>query len=232
MRELIQGFIEHCEFSESLEGRIERFVYSQGRKYGFPTFTIYGPPQPGQGSRFLNLIGVNDGEDKTAAETLLQLIERLAMQPHIAAGHVLRILPVSDPLALEQGQSLPSPEVVRGLRGHVDAFRNEPSDGLIELRLTNDDVLHLSAQGPTAILQAVSSGEDALRRLQSEEFPDAVAVRHGRTEGRGPWILTVDIPRRWPASLAVHWTSQFLVVFFRALVTEERRVALESIQTR
>ncbi len=216
MRDLIQGFIEHCEFSESLVGQIERFVSFQGRKYGFPTFTVAGPAQPGMETASVNLIGINEGEGKVAAETLLQLIERLAMQPKIAAGHILRILPVSDPLALELGPSIYPPEVVAGLRSQVDAFRDEAAGGLIELHLTGGDTFKVHAHGPAEVLGAARNAEEALRRLQAEDFQDAVASRLLETIDRGPWVLHLAIPRTWPALLAVHWTSQFLVVFFRA----------------
>ncbi|RFC41497.1 MAG: hypothetical protein DVB23_003443 [Verrucomicrobia bacterium] len=177
MRDLIQGFIEHCEFSDSLVGQIERFFYFQGRKYGFPTFTISGQRQPGSGARFVNLVGVNDGDGKTAAETLLQLIERLAIQPHIAAGHILRVLPVSDPLGLELGESGVPAEVLQILETQVDAFRNEPAEGLIEVHVTGDDTMRIHAQGPATMLGASSAATEALQMLQDEDFQQSVAAR-------------------------------------------------------
>jgi hypothetical protein len=218
MRELIQGFIEHCEISQTLIGRIERSVQFGGRKYGFPTFTVYGPPQPGLETRFLNLIGNNDADDAVAAETLLQLIERLVLQPHIAAGQVLRILPVTNPVALELGPDMAdeaNPVEIAQLENVVDQFRQQPADGTIEIALSRRDHLTLTVSGPTLVLEAVSAAEDALRRLRSEDSIEALTIVAGHHRPDGPWHLRLEIPRDWPVALSVHWTSQVLVVFFR-----------------
>jgi hypothetical protein len=216
MRELIQGFIEHCEFSDSLVGQIERFVYFRGCKYGFPTFTVSGECRPGTGVSVVNLIGVNEDGDPTAAESLLQLIERFAIQPSLAAGHLLRILPVSDPLALELGHAPLAPEVLQGLRTQVDAFRHEPSDGLIEISLTRDETFRIQAHGPLGVLDAAANAEEVLRRLQAEDSSGEISVKLLECVDRGPWAIRLFVPRSWPVSLAVHWTSQFLVVFLRS----------------
>jgi hypothetical protein len=216
MRELIQGFIEHCEFSDSLVGQIERFVSYRGRKYGFPTFTLAGDCTPGSGVSVINLIGINEDGDKTAAESLLELIERFAIQPRWAAGHLLRILPVSDPLALEFGHAPIAPEVWQGLQSQVEAFRHEPADGLIEVGLTRDDVFQIQAHGPLAVLDAAADAEEVLRRLQAEDSAGAVSVKRRECVDRGPWVIRLLVPRTWSSSLAVHWTSQFLIVFLRA----------------
>lgn len=215
MRELIQGFIEHCEFSHTLIGQIERFVKYRGLKYGLPTFTIFGPSQPGLETVFVNLIGVNENGDATTAETLLQLIERLVLQPHVATGHVLRILPVSNPVALEKGEPIPDSEILSSLEEALENFRSSRADGTIELKIADTPQLALSVSGPVSILNVVSSTGEAMRRLQREESPDfnAVVTRDLR-DGSG-WHLTIEIPRHWNETLGVHWTSQALVVFFR-----------------
>jgi len=215
MRELIQGFIEHCEFSQSLIGQIERFVKFRGLKYGLPTFAVYGPSHPGLETSFINLIGLNDDGDDTAGETLLQLIERLALQPHVATGHVLRILPVSNPIALEKGEPIPDSDTLSSLDEALENFRSSRSDGTIELKITDRPQLALSISGPVTLLNVVSSTGEALRRLQREESPDfnAVVTRH-HNDARG-WHLTIEIPRHWNETLAVHWTSQLLVVLLR-----------------
>jgi hypothetical protein len=222
MRELIQGFIEFCEFSDSLVGQIERFVHFRGRKYGFPTFTVAGESRPGAANSVIHLLGVNEDQDKTAAESLLQLIERFAIQPHLAAGHILRILPVTDPLALELGQSPLPAEVRQGLKAHVDAFRDEAVDGLVEVSLSPDELFRIFAHGPAGMLDAAASAEEVVRRLQGEDASGGVAVKLLECEGEGPWAIHLSIPRSWPSSLAVHWTSQFLVVFLRSLAEAEK----------
>lgn len=218
MRELIQGFIEHCEISESLVGKIEQFVYYGGRKYGLPTFTITGPSRPDLKTRHLSLIGVNEGADQTAAETLLQLIERLTLQPHVAAGHHLRVLPVSNPLGLELGSDAPEAAMIAGLNEQLAAFRNQTVDGLIQVRVTNRELITATVNGPDPVMLAARTAAEALDRLASESFGEPLVQVVPRFKWGKPWNLELEIPRAWPASLAVHWSSQFLLVFFRAHV--------------
>lgn len=215
MRELIQGYIEHCEFSQTLIGQIERFVNYRGLKYGLPTFTVYGPPRMGLETSFVNLIGLNDDGDATTAETLLQLIERLVLQPHVATGHVLRILPVSNPVALEKGDPISDYDVLSSLDEALDKFRRSRADGTIELRISDRAQLALSVSGPVSILDVVSSTGEAMRRLQREESPDFDAVVTRHLNDGGGWHLTIEVPQHWNVTLAVHWTSQVLVIFLR-----------------
>ncbi|HRQ88464.1 MAG TPA: hypothetical protein PLA50_06685 [Bacteroidia bacterium] len=215
MTELVRGFVEHCEISRTLVGQIERFVRHDGRKYGLPTFTVYGPPEPGVETSFVNLLGANDSGDATAGEVVLQLIERLVLQPGIAAGRVLRILPVTNPVALELGVPVEEEPLLSSLEMAVEDFRNLASDGFIEIRLTDAPRLGLSVSGPVEIANAVRDTVEAVRRLQSEEFRDGVHLRSTRLRHEGRWHLTLEIPRGWSSSLAVHWASQVLVVFFR-----------------
>jgi hypothetical protein len=215
MRELIQGFIEHCEFSQNLVGQIERFVKYRGLKYGLPTFTVFGPPKPGLETSFVNLIGLNEDGDATTAEILLQLIERLVLQPHVSTGHVLRILPVSNPIALEKGDPISDFNTLSSLDEALAHFRRSRADGTIELKMADRAQLALLISGPVSILDVVSSAGESMRRLQREESPDFNAdVRRRLTEDE-PWHLTIEIPRHWNETLAVHWTSQALVVFLR-----------------
>ncbi|MEQ1842053.1 MAG: hypothetical protein ABL994_16735 [Verrucomicrobiales bacterium] len=215
MRELIQGFIEHCEFSQSLIGQIERFVKFRGLKYGLPTFTVYGPSHQGLETSVINLIGLNDDADDTTGETLLQLIERLVLQPHVATGHVLRILPVSNPIAFENGDPISDSDTLSSLDEALENFRSSRADGTIELKIADRPQLALSVSGPVSILNVVSSTGEAMRRLQREESPDFNAVVTRDFRGGDGWHLTIEIPRHWNETLAVHWTSQALVVFLR-----------------
>jgi len=215
MRDLIQGFIEHCEFSQNLIGQIERFVKYRSLKYGLPTFTVYGPPHPELETSFVNLIGLNDDGDATTAETLLQLIERLVLQPHVATGHVLRILPVSNPIALEKGDPISDFDVLSSLDEALDNFRRVRADGTIELKVADRAQLALSVSGPISILDVVSATGEAMRRLQREETPDFSAIVNQNLDDVAEWHLTIEIPRHWNETLAVHWTSQALVVFLR-----------------
>jgi hypothetical protein len=216
MTELVRGFIEHCEISRSLIGQIERFVRHNGRKYGLPTFTVYGPPEPGVQTSFINLLGVNTSGDLAAAESALQLIERLVLQPHIVSGRVLRVLPVTNPVALELGRPVAEEPLLSSLEMAVEDFRNLPSDGFIEIQQTDSSRITLAISGNVDVVESVRDTEDAVRRLQSEDSREAILLRSVRLRHEGRWHLTLGIPREWPSSLASHWASQILVVFFRS----------------
>lgn len=216
MTELVRGFIEHCEISRSLVGQIERFVRHDGRKYGLPTFTVYGPPEPGVQTSFINVLGVNTSGDLAAAESALQLIERLVLQPHIVSGRVLRVLPVTNPVALELGRPVVEEPLLSSLEMAVEDFRNLPSDGFIEIQQTESPRLTLAISGNVDVVESVRDTEDAVRRLQNEDSREAILLRSVRLRHEGRWHLTLEIPREWPSSLASHWASQILVVFFRS----------------
>ena len=216
MTELVRGFIEHCEISRSLIGQIERFVRHNGRKYGLPTFNVYGPPEPGVQTSFINLLGVNTSGDLAAAESALQLIERLVLQPHIVSGRVLRVLPVTNPVALELGRPVAEEPLLSSLEMAVEDFRNLPSDGFIEIQQTDSSRITLAISGNVDVVESVRDTEDAVRRLQSEDSREAILLRSVRLRHEGRWHLTLGIPREWPSSLASHWASQILVVFLRS----------------
>ncbi len=222
MSDLIRGFIEHCEISRTLIGQIERFVRHDGRKYGLPTFTVYGPPEPGVETSFVNLLGVNSSGEVTSAETTLQLIERLVLQPNIAAGRVLRILPVTNPVALELGQPVDDAPLLSSLESAIEDFRNLPSDGFVEIRLTDTTQLQLAISGSPEVVNAARDTEEAIRRLQSENFREGILLRSVRMRHEGRWHLSLEVPRDWPSSLASHWASQVLVVFFRSHLQQIR----------
>jgi len=235
MRELIQGFIEHCEISQTLVGQIERFVYHRGRKYGLPTFTVYGPPQPGMETCFVNLVGINDGRDARAGETLLQLIERLVLQPHVAAGHVLKILPVSDPISLETGEALEDGDLAENgatmlhLALSVHDFAESHADGTIQIELSDSRRLGLSGSGPGSFLAALRETGEALRHIQGADALAESAEVTSAERKESPWKLYIEIPRAWSSTLAVHWVSQALVVFFRAHQRQMLRRSAEAV---
>lgn len=216
MSQLVRGFIEHCEISRTLIGQIERFVRHDGRKYGLPTFTVYGPPDPGSETSFVNLLGVNTAGETTTAEAVLQLIERLVLQPNIATGRVLRILPVTNPVALELGRPIDDERLLASLEMAVEDFRNLHSDGFIEIRSTDSSRLAMTVSGRGEVVEAARETEEAIRRIQSENFLGGIHLRSVRLRHEGRWHVALEIPREWPSALASHWASQVLVVFFRS----------------
>lgn len=180
----------------------ERSVRFRGRDLGRPDFTVFGPSLPGTEAQFVGIRGMTPGEDPIGAETLLRLMERLAVQPQVVSGHVLRALPVR-----AYGE-------IRGLER--DASISEPVDGLIELTTGNRSVLQLRAEGPPAFLGAVRAGEELLRRLGSEDFGGRAPVRTETAVEDAPWLLAIELPREWPRAVVLHWGNQFLIGFFRA----------------
>jgi hypothetical protein len=214
MSDLLRGFVEHCEFSRHLVGQIDRFVHHEGRKYGLPTFTVYGPSERGVESSFVNILGVNSSGNTVAAEAALQVVERLLLQPKLATGRVLRVLPVSDPVSLELGRDVANERLSAALEMAVEDFRNLPSDGFIEIRVTEAAKFSLAVSGGIDVVEAARDTEEAIHRLQSESFREGVLLRSVRLRHEGRWHLALEIPVDWPAALASHWASQVLVVFF------------------
>ncbi|MDP0498477.1 MAG: hypothetical protein Q7P63_00100 [Verrucomicrobiota bacterium JB022] len=216
-RALLSGFVEHCEFSRTLVGDIRHFIHFGGRKYGLPIFTVFGPPHPDLETHFIGLVGHNQGRDTTLPEILMQLIERLALQPRVATGTVLRVLPVADPVGFE-GDAAASPELAALLDRQIDAFHTSALDGVVSIRTSTDDALHVKVAGPSPVRQAVRRSWDALDRLLSEDtiVAEGASLRLLEAPAEGPWEVEIAVPRSWASNLAVHWISQLLVVFLRA----------------
>lgn len=218
LRDLIQGFIQHCEISPFLIGQIEKTFDHGEIRYGVPVFTFYGNPLPEVDTGFVGLLGLNGRhDDQLPAEILLQLIERLALQPAIAGGKVLRLMPVSNPIALER-PDLPENELHNAtLERIVEGFRHQYLDGLIEVRAGDQETLQIAARGDSAFSEALRQAREALQRLSNEtSIADSISPAEAPESFEGDWNMVISVPRSWPDTLAVHWVSQLLVVFFRA----------------
>jgi len=231
MRELIQGFIEHCEISRSLIGQIERFVWHEGRKYGIPTFTVYGPQNESTETSFVNILGHNEDGDSTIAEIHLQLIERLALQPHIASGFVLRMLPVSNPVAFEQPEASVPVDLQRVLNEKTEEWAADAVDGLIRVSAYDGSQMRIEMTGNSIVREAIDRGVDVLARIASETSnPTSVSEPvKGIPSASLPWEINLRVPRLWRGPLAVHAVSQFLVVFFRAYAEATARTNMAGV---
>ena len=232
LRELIQGFVEHCEFSRNLIGQIERTFEHGGSRYGVPVFTFYGTPLHSLETGFVGLMGVNGPGERLPAEILLQLIERLAIQPNIASGRVLRLMPVTDPVALELGDRGEAANENEQLARIVTGFQSQYLDGLIEIHAGDQDVLCIQAKGDSAFREGLERSREALLRLANEDSLTAPIDDEELPEAfEGDWHMSIIVPRSWSDSLAVHWVSQFLVVFFRAHADAQLRRGVDYINS-
>lgn len=216
LRELVDGFIQHCEISRSLLGRIDRFVERDGIKYGVPVFNFYGPPHEALETSFVGLIARNEGSEKSASETILQFLERLVLQPSLASGLVVKAMPVSNPVALETDREAPAAHELPDLADHLAEFMAQELDGLITVAIGDIERPHVEARGPDYIRQsaarAVESIDGLSRELPSGGFECRLALQGAPA---GAWNLFITAPRSWPDSVVTQWVSQFLVVFLR-----------------
>lgn len=230
MRQLIGGFVQHCEVSSNLSGTINLFVESQGRKFGLPVFTFYGPPHRDIETSFIGLLARNEGSDKRVSEALLQLLERLALQPKLAAGLVVSVLPVSDPISLESGDSAHPIHLREDLEERVKAFAARALDGLIEIYISPREQATVDVEGPCSIRNATIRAAKMIERL-TQNPPQARLSLRGSSDDEH-WNIRIAVPDTWSEGRIAHWVSQFLVNLLRAR-TEEllRRGEFEYLDT-
>src|SRR5690606_37289415 len=98
----------------------------------------------------------------------------------------------------------------------LDGFRLSRTDGTIELRVVDRPQLKLSVTGPHSVLDVVRTTAEALQRLQREQSPNFQVDVSGGLSASPAWSLAIEVPRHWNEALAVHWTSQTLVIFLRS----------------
>lgn len=213
LRDLLLGAVEHCEISRHLIGSMVHTFYRDGAKYGIPVFTFVGPAGASEPRRVAILSGKQAG-DRLSAEVTLELIERLLLQPDIASGLILRMVPILNPVGLEQPQSDAQHHLLSEER-----VRLQSPQGAIEIGSTNSTALHLSLHADAATQAALELASEDLNRLSSEcdtrLSQTLIAVDAPPSERT--WELCLGIPSTWAPSVATHVTSQFLLSFFRYL---------------
>jgi hypothetical protein len=219
LRDLLLGYIQHCEISRHLIGTVEKTLEYDGIKYAVPGFTFYGPPSSSGDTNFIGIIGGRRAGDRVSAEVTLQLIERLVLQPGLAEGLWLRVLPVLNPVGIERNQTKAPADTET-----EEALRLRCNDGVIEIASTDRPWplvgLHGDAQWTRAAKAAVEdinrlhgeAGGAPNRQTQVSRLPDWAHVG---------WNLYIEIPKSWDTSLATHYASQYLLAFFRRWQAEK-----------
>lgn len=230
LRDLLLGYVEHCEVAPNLVGTLDHTFLYEGVKYGIPAFSFRGPIPPDGPTRFVGLVAGRRGGDRLSAEVTLQLIERLILQPGLGEGFWLRVLPVLDPVGLEKGEDdaavdVPTPSD-KNTRLHC-------GDGIIEIAATDRPFPCIGVRGGGEWKQAALGANEALVRLVSEnpgEGPDRFAFQVAELppKARLPWDLYFGLPASWNTTEATHFASQWLLVFFRLLRERARLRALSA----
>ncbi len=190
LRNLLQGYVEHCEISETLMAHIEAPFYYHGFKFGAPVFThrqawVF-PERPSVG-----IAGINRPANTAPSEVVLQIMEILSQQPDAAGPAPLRLLPVSDPVALELGDDAPAEEWP--VLAHLLAeFQTTSRVGFLSISPSDTDAFQLSGTATIDVIRKLVAGEGNLRVLQRLDLAPLPA---GET-----WSLRLDIPQHLSAA--------------------------------
>ncbi len=216
LKDLLQGYVEHCEVSKHLMARIDFPIYYYGFKFGAPVFTHTGPAIGNENRKVIGLMGLNDPESQIASEVLLQFIEILTQQPRLADATVLRILPVANPVALELDKDAPRTEEWPLLDHLTAQFHEQAADGMIEIIAAENGEYLLEGEAPPllfAALEEVRAGvpkdSDRLRVL----VPEAISLRPVAADVK--WNLRLAVPREWNGAPEIHAISRFLARLIR-----------------
>lgn len=222
LRDLLQGYVEHCEVSLHLMARMDFPIYYHGFKFGAPVFTHIGPAEPKGDRQVIGLIGLNSPTSQVASDVLLQFIEILTQQPHMAGDSVLRILPVANPVALEIGEGAPGTEDWAILQHLIGQFHEQAVDGILEIVSAPGDRYALEG-GATpslfAALEDVRAGLPDDTERSRVRHPDHVSLQPVGPQER--WSLKLTIPESWTDAPEIHAIARFIA---RLITTHSWRV--------
>jgi hypothetical protein len=211
LRDLLQGYVEHCEVSLHLMARMDFPIYYHGFKFGAPVFTHIGPSEPQGERQVLGLIGLNDPTSQVPSDVLLQFIEILTQQPRMANDSVLRILPVANPVALELEQDAPATEEWAILQHLIGQFNEQAVDGILEVTSSDGEQYALEGNATPSLFAALEDVRASLPQ-DSERFrvrhPDHIALTPVASSDR--WHLRLTIPRAWTDAPEVHAIARFI----------------------
>lgn len=211
LRDLLQGYVEHCEVSLHLMARMDFPIYYHGFKFGAPVFTHIGPSEPQGDRQVLGLIGLNDPSSQVASDVLLQFIEILTQQPRMANDAVLRILPVANPVALELEKDAPSTDEWPILQHLIGQFREQAVDGILEISSGDGERYALEGNATPSLFAALEDVRASLPQ-DSERFrvrhPDHISLTPVAAHDR--WHLKLTIPRTWTEAPEVHAMARFI----------------------
>jgi len=228
LRNLLQGYVEHCEVSAHLTGRIDFPIYYHGFKYGAPVFTHIGPGNVSEDRPVIGMIGWNTPGSNLPSQVLLQFIEILSQHPRLADASVLRILPVANPVALELDEDAPSREDW-DLLGHLaDQFKEQAADGWIEVQAADVKDFTFAGEISPELYQALEMVRETTpsRERSGIKFPTVVNVKPSRRDER--WQVRLLVPLEWDDSRSIHAVARFIVrlVHAQARISRGRRKAV------
>ena len=211
LSDMLQGFVEHCEFSENLIGKVEFPIYHSGLKYGTPVFTHRGSRKRWGSARIIGLIGQNQIESETPTQILLQFIEILTQNPGLAGESVLRILPVADPVALERGDDDDTATSSRLAQRVVGSFKEQSIDGWIEIRPTQGSELSIEGTVPLSFLQAFEEIDEitpTAKETRRIRVPSSAELRFAHDDRQ--WKLILSVPASWNGAGQILETARFV----------------------
>jgi len=210
LRDLVQGYVEHCEVSAHLTGRIDFPIYYMGFKYGAPVFTHRGPGKATDDRPVVGMIGWNTPSSQLPSQILLQFVEILTQHPRLADTTVLRMLPVANPVALELDEDAPSREEWDTLELLSTQFKDQAADGWIEVHAADVRKFRLAGEISPALYQMLEDAKEiaSARERSGVRFPDDIRVKMVREDER--WQLRLLVPAGWNDSHSVSAVARFL----------------------
>lgn len=223
LKDLLQGYIEHCEVSPHLMARIDLPIIFHGFRFGAPVFTHSGPSSGPVDREIIGLIGRNAPQSSIASDVLLQFIEILSQQPHLAGTSVLRLLPVANPVALELGDSAPPTEDWPILDHLIGRFKEEAGDGIIEILPSPDAgyLLEGSANSDMfAALRDVAESADPSSPRPRVLVPPQITITPISAEQK--WNLRLHVPVTWNEAPEIHAVARFLSRLIHLLTLSRR----------
>jgi hypothetical protein len=211
LKDLLQGYIEHCEVSPHLMAKIDLPIIYHGFRFGAPVFTHSGPCTDHTDREIIGLIGRNTPESSIASDVLLQFIEILSQQPHLAGPAVLRILPVANPVALELGDSAPPAEGWPILHHLLTRFQDEAADGVIEILPSSDAGYLLEGSANSSVFAALRDVVDGAGPETSRPrvlVPPRISISPIAADLK--WNLRLHVPMTWNEAPEIHAIARFL----------------------
>jgi len=207
LKDLLDGYLEHCQVSRHLMARIDFPIYYHGFKFGAPIFTHSDPRHEAEDQKVIGLLGVNTPDSQVPADILLQLIEILVQQPNLAEASILRVLPVANPVALELGEHAPALSDWPILEHLVSKFQAQSADGMLEV-VVADEEYALEGSASVALFQTLEKITSPDGKKPFALQPDA--IRLTPVSGGVPWHVRLSVPATWTESAKVHSVARFI----------------------
>lgn len=216
LKDLLQGYLEHCEFSRHLMARIDFPIIYHGFRFGAPVFTHTGPAATDGNREIIGLIGLNSPGSNISSEVLLQFIEILSQEPGLAGTTVLRVLPVADPVALELGGDAPPTGSWPILDHLTDRFREESADGIIEIGTSADSEYRLEGDAPSSLFDTLRNIREGLTATETRPrllYPEKILLNPVSPDAK--WRLKIHLPAHWHGAPEIHAVSRFIARLIR-----------------